>query len=161
MKMRLDIGATDMDKMAVELMYTFFAGMTIEQAARELILIDSLMFNDIHRETIRKHLCVHNIDADPTMPCLVVNTPEWEDLWAFSFYPNPNAGKVRLEWNPQPGTNFQVEILDLLGQQVYHERLSPSGQTELALNLSDGWYLLRFLDQEGHFLTRRMGVFHQ
>lgn len=161
MKMRLEIGAVNMDQMAAELMYTFFAGMTMEQAARELFVIDSLMFNDAHRDVIRKHFCIHNIDADPAMPCLVVHSADWVDRWAFSIYPNPNAGKVLVEWNPQPGTSFQVEVLDLLGQHVYHERLSSSGQAELSLDVADGWYLLRFSDEQGHFLTRRIGIFRK
>lgn len=159
MKMRLELGASVMDKIALESLYGFFPGMTVPQAGRYLLSTDSLLFNYQHRETIRKYLCSHKIDVDPLVPCLVVNTSELEDALAFTLAPNPSDGNVSLSWNPEVGKSYTLELINLLGETVFVQENITSDRLDLNLNLPDASYLLRFSDNDGRFLTKRMVIY--
>lgn len=159
MKMRLELGAPVMDKLALESLYGFFPGMTVPQAGRYLLSTDSLLFNYQHRETIRKYLCSHKIDVDPLVPCLVVNASELEDVLGFTIAPNPSNGNVSLSWNPEAGKSYKLELVNLLGQQVFLQENITTNRLDLSLDLPDASYLLRFTDSDGRFLTKRMVVY--
>lgn len=161
MKMRLELGASVMDKLALESLYGFFPGMTTFQAGRYLLTTDSLAFNYAHRETIRKYLCSHKIDVDPMVPCLVVNASELEAALAFKLAPNPSNGHVSLSWNPEAGKSYTLELLNLLGETVFVQENITSNRLDLSLDLPDASYLLRFSDSDGRFLTKRMVLFGQ
>ncbi len=156
MKMRFEIGDSTMDRLAMESMYYFEAGMEFPQAGRVLITVDSLLYNGDHRETIRKYLCAHRIDSDPLMPCLVVNAQEWEDQLDLSVYPNPSNGLLRITWNPLPAQFFQFDLLNTAGQQVWQAGPMHTGKLDVALSLPAGLYLLRGRNEAGKSISRKI-----
>ncbi len=65
-----------------------------------------------------------------------------------SLYPNPTTGKFTLEAPFEAGQ--QVQIFNVNGQQVYsHEILNASIQLSFEMNLPQGLYLLKLINQEG------------
>lgn len=158
MKMRLEAGASVMDQLALESMYDFIPGMTLYQAGRSLIVLDSLLNNGQNREVIRKHLCAHEIDVDPLMPCLVVNTAELEEVLDFRLAPNPSDGKIEITWNPEPGKRYQVDVINMLGKTVWSQENIQTDHLEIEVDLPDASYLLRFRDNNGRFLTKRLVI---
>jgi hypothetical protein len=75
----------------------------------------------------------------------------------FSLYPNPNSnGNFNIK-TPQLSGDVQVEILNLLGQQVYVQNLTVEGQQVdvKAANLSSGIYVVK-LSQAGQSFSSKL-----
>ncbi|WBM74406.1 reprolysin-like metallopeptidase [Saprospira grandis] len=83
---------------------------------------------------------------------------QWAE--AFSLYPNPSNGQMQLELVLQQSQQLELAIFDVLGRQLYQQRLS--GQ-QFSLPLSFDWpagtYFLRLSSPEGQisqkFVIRR------
>ena len=157
MKMRLEIGRTVADKLVLESMYTFFSGMTMQQAGRLLFSADSLLYGSAHREVIRRYLCQHKIDSDPLVPCLVVgNTKEYQQDLGLVLAPNPSNGLIEITWKARPETTYHVSLINMMGQLVQEEVGNANGKLSLQLSLPQGWYLLRLSDDAGRQATRKL-----
>ena len=77
----------------------------------------------------------------------------------FSYYPNPNNGKFNLKFTLNPKEDVTVKIMDILGNEVYKEKiLDFDGTYDNQLDLTDkekGIYILQIL-QKKKILTRKI-----
>jgi len=68
-----------------------------------------------------------------------------------SIYPNPNSGRFTVAataWDAYNGKQVRVDVLNAIGQSVYHMELIPSGaqwktQVSLGNEVANGRYMLR------------------
>jgi hypothetical protein len=76
------------------------------------------------------------------------------DEQIIQIYPNPSSGKVHLELNHEPHS-LNVQVLNVVGERVYHQQLNSSKQN---IDLSDqpgGLYLMKFYDDQGTIVETR------
>ncbi|MEO1438227.1 MAG: T9SS type A sorting domain-containing protein, partial [Bacteroidota bacterium] len=70
-------------------------------------------------------------------------------------YPNPSTGNVNLQLNGlKRSTNFQVEVIDPLGQILYSKayQINPGNVLNLSFDqLAAGYYQLRLTQNQEHF----------
>ncbi len=88
---------------------------------------------------------------------LAVNSHNFGD--GFSLYPNPNSNGNFSIMTTQLSGDVQVEILNLLGQQVFVQNLTVEGQqvNVTAENLSSGIYVVK-LSQAGQIFSTKLMV---
>jgi hypothetical protein len=87
---------------------------------------------------------------------LTATAPASAAAAAFSLYPNPARGAVRVV-----GPAFrQAELLDALGRTVWHQPAAEAGRPLLALpaTLPAGLYLVRLTLAAGGTVSRRLVV---
>ena len=154
MKIRFEIGAQVCDRLVIETFYGFFVGMTMKQAGRYLIQTDSLLYGGSHRQTIRRYLCQHNIDADPLMPCLVVSLPEEEMPAFWEVFPNPSNGQLQVRWEARQGSQTRVQLFDLQGRLLRDESTQAS-ELDWSLALPAGCYVVQW-SNEGRVDRRKI-----
>ena len=66
----------------------------------------------------------------------------------FTLYPNPTNGKFTIEAPFEAGQ--QVQVFNMNGQRLYsHVILNASIQLSFEMNLPQGLYLLKLINQEG------------
>ncbi|MAN03535.1 MAG: hypothetical protein CMI35_10660 [Owenweeksia sp.] len=96
--------------------------------------------------------------TDRTVTVALISTPEEEELYSISLYPNPNTGKFNLEMEGISGQTVQVQIMDLSGKVILNdEREVPGGSGTLEFNLdhaAPGVYLLRVQTEKGTHTLR-------
>ncbi len=72
---------------------------------------------------------------------------------SLSIYPNPNTGNFMIEMDITKVANFQIKLLNVIGQTVYEEKVnSRSGIYQKEINLSghgEGIYFLSIETKEG------------
>ncbi|MCK4666130.1 T9SS type A sorting domain-containing protein, partial [Candidatus Dependentiae bacterium] len=82
------------------------------------------------------------------------STPENENN-KISVYPNPTSGKLNIEWISGNFDNVKIEIINMLGTQVYHENnIQGKGAYQHTINLdelSKGVYFLIIKGDNIHF----------
>lgn len=83
---------------------------------------------------------------------VIVGIKEIEFLNYFNIHPNPTPGTFILEMELTKLTNFEIKILNILGQVVYEEKLRDiSGKYQKAINMSNsskGIYNLQLINNE-------------
>ena len=159
MQIRAEIGDTIMDRLVFEEMFHNYPGMTLEDGARILLEIDSLLYGYAHREAIRFYFCKRGILSGEL--CLSVGVEAPEDRFrAVSVFPNPAAGEFTVRWGSR-GASGQVSLAlyDLLGREVYRQTV-PAGQREARVSpsVSPGMYLLRVGDDKGQWAVEKIQI---
>ena len=64
-------------------------------------------------------------------------------------FPNPSDGNIQLDFNASGNDHYSVEILNILGEEVYNVALSLSGKVSVPLDLTflpNGIYLVKISD---------------
>lgn len=68
-------------------------------------------------------------------------------------YPNPSKGAFTVEGNFSGSTNIDLAVFDLMGREIYREKLSMQEQTWKTIlelpQVSAGMYWLKFSDEKG------------
>jgi hypothetical protein len=83
--------------------------------------------------------------------CNVVGVDELTSLEAFSVYPNPSNGLFTITMNTNTDEDYNLNIRDIQGKQVYSEVISVNGEYRRELDLSTlakGVYYLQIQDGE-------------
>jgi hypothetical protein len=76
---------------------------------------------------------------------------------ALSIYPNPSKGTVTINFGDQPIQ--QLQVLNILGEEVYSQTLTPNNQ-QVTLDLSalkNGMYLVR-MNSDEQTITRKLTI---
>lgn len=69
-------------------------------------------------------------------------------------YPNPAYNRVTIEL-PNNKQEFEVEILNMIGQQVYHNILKSESKKEISLKeMSEGLYLIRIISSDINYIQK-------
>ena len=75
-----------------------------------------------------------------------------------NIFPNPSTGKFNIQIDGQPQSAMEVQVNDLLGKQVYSEKLSTS-TTELDLsNQPKGIYFVKIYDQNSAITIKKIVI---
>ncbi len=80
-----------------------------------------------------------------------------EEISDFQVQPNPNNGIFRLQFESQPESDVQVQIIDMLGKRKFSKTLSSHEESTLRLQLPPGIYFVA-VSNGGSIQTRRMIV---
>ena len=65
-----------------------------------------------------------------------------------TIYPNPNSGNISLQFN-KTYTSLDISVIDILGNEVQHQKLKDVDKTNLTLDIADGWYLIEVYNEYG------------
>jgi hypothetical protein len=87
---------------------------------------------------------------------LTATVPSADPAAAFSLYPNPGRGTIRVA-----GPAFRrAELLDMLGRTVWQQPTAEAGQSLLGLptSLPAGLYLVRLMLADGRSAVRRLVI---
>ncbi len=94
--------------------------------------------------------------------CYSVGMEELEEVGAFSIYPNPTSGVVRIELKgDSPSTSLRMTVTDVLGREMTTPDPSFSGGELPGIDVSawpDGIYFVTLTDTDGNRLTQRLVV---
>lgn len=77
------------------------------------------------------------------------------------FYPNPSTTKANIEINLGNGSNYDVQIVDLMGRTVHHTSLAANGTIIYTINtdkFAKGIYHVVFTTNDGKQITRKLVV---
>lgn len=85
------------------------------------------------------------VDEDGTTDYSMIKIVQFEarDNANIILYPNPTNGNINLNFNGQEVTNFNIEIIDMLGRSILKQTLENSTQTIDVQHLASGKYILR------------------
>lgn len=75
-------------------------------------------------------------------------------------YPNPANQSVRIQVEGNSQQVYAVEVIDMLGHAVLHQRLAPTDQQIDISNLANGIYTIAAIMQSGETLRQRLVVQH-
>jgi hypothetical protein len=93
-----------------------------------------------------------------TVP-IATSVNEEENISVFNIFPNPNNGTFTITFNAIAKSNYRIQVINVLGQQVYEEALNGfSGAYAKPLNLEQygkGIYMVTISD-ENSTSTRRV-----
>ncbi|RYF70773.1 MAG: T9SS type A sorting domain-containing protein, partial [Cytophagaceae bacterium] len=81
-----------------------------------------------------------------------------EPTVAAQVFPNPTSGP--LNWGGSLAGAVQLDVLDLSGRTVQTMPLSPNQTSTDLGNLPDGFYLLRFIDEQARPRTTKLIIRH-
>jgi hypothetical protein len=73
-------------------------------------------------------------------------TAEFNEPQVYSF-----GQTVYVKFNELPKSNFQVEVFNVLGQQVYTKQLTPQNLSSIQLNETQGIYIVSLRTEKGMF----------
>ena len=78
----------------------------------------------------------------------------------FDIYPNPSSGELRLTSQVRPGSEMQIQIVDIQGRQVHGEKvIFPGGAIDLQTpSLSPGMYFVRVISENTAIGSRKWVV---
>jgi hypothetical protein len=111
------VGKTVNDKNFFQELYANVSNMTTADAARNIIDADFVLHGGAHEGTYRDIFCSRNILTG--QDCVV---GRFDDLGAglnIKVFPNPARDRFTVEMDGmEPGTEYQVEVINMLGQTV-------------------------------------------
>ncbi|MEL6672362.1 MAG: T9SS type A sorting domain-containing protein [Bacteroidota bacterium] len=157
---REEVGATTMDKLVVENMYQMQINLSMESAARLLLLADTLTNASANSEALHRAFCDQGILPLSDPMCAVVSLPsELPKSVSLLLFPNPNEGSFQLQWEgwdfPEAPT---LELFNSQGQLIRRMDQLQGQDFQTQLNLSRGLYLLRFGHENRGWHTEKMLV---
>ncbi|MBO0952394.1 T9SS type A sorting domain-containing protein [Fibrella forsythiae] len=94
----------------------------------------------------------------PVMNGRTVIITATEPTVAAQVFPNPTSG--RLNWAGSLAGSVQLDVLDLSGRMVQTMPLSPNQTSTDLGSLPDGFYLLRFIDEQARPRTTKLIIRH-
>lgn len=104
-----------------------------------------------------------HLNANSTDPCAVTSTRDLEGKVSIATQPNPTAGLTQIKINSQISGQFQLSVVDLLGQQIEKRQISiSSGENNVefdASQLANGLYWMQLQNETG-FVTQKIAVQH-
>lgn len=163
MEIRQDLGAAKTDQLALQEMYSNFAQMTLEDAARLFIDADSLLYEGVHTELIKFYFCQRGII--PEASCLNVNlgVEKKIETMTWDISPNPTEGDFILRFQPSPNLQaIQLRVCDLLGQEIHRQNLNILGtqvrEWDLSLPPTSGIYLIQLWNEEQLIGTKKLQI---
>ncbi len=120
-----------------------FTNLTIHHEADSITLAICINRNNAPRGPITLAL----LNALQQALTVGINEPATSNL-PFNLYPNPSNGIINLDFNNVGNKDYQVEIINQLGQQVYSETLNSSANQHSinAENFQSGIYFLKLSD---------------
>ena len=81
----------------------------------------------------------------------------------FDVYPNPSHGKINLSIKNEGIENLSVNVINILGQNIYSESFNKIDEINKELNLSDeeksGIYFVNLKFENGEVLTQKVIVY--
>lgn len=79
----------------------------------------------------------------------------------FNVFPNPASDKLNISFNSWSPDEFLVDVLDVTGRVVCHEKLISSPYTNKMIDLkqiSNGTYFIRLTSAKGETLTQKFQI---
>ncbi|MGB0807209.1 MAG: T9SS type A sorting domain-containing protein, partial [Salibacteraceae bacterium] len=93
--------------------------------------------------------------------CCPVGIKENEFEGDISIFPNPNNGQFVLEVLNVTSGNYEAEIINYLGQQVYRNTIVVNGYYAEKIDVSGfsaGMYMLKLTDKEGRRVIKKLVI---
>lgn len=139
MAARARLGQPVVDRVHFEALGLSIAGMTLRQAARHLVIADSLLSGATNRPVWDSLLCARGLLTVGCPPPVPEPTEVSLDAWAL-----PDGRTLRLVVQGPTGTAADWVLYDLMGRRVASGRVAR-GEHDLALlpSAAPGLYLLR------------------
>lgn len=104
-----------------------------------------------------------HLNANSTDPCAVTSTRNLEGKMNIVTQPNPTAGLTQIKINSLINGQFQMSVVDLLGQQIEKQQISiSSGENNVefdASQLANGLYMVQLQNETG-FVSQKIAVQH-
>lgn len=104
-----------------------------------------------------------HLNASASDPCEVTSTNNLEGKVSILTQPNPSSGLTQIKINSKISGQFQMSVVDLLGQQVEKRQITiSSGENNLefdASRLANGLYLVQLQNEDG-YATQKIAVHH-
>ncbi|MGB0176645.1 MAG: PKD domain-containing protein, partial [Owenweeksia sp.] len=96
--------------------------------------------------------------TDRTVTVAIISTPEEQDMYAISLYPNPNTGRFSIQMEGIAGQTVDVRITDLSGKLIRNiSREVPGGSGAMEFDMNDaapGVYMIRLQTEKGTHTLR-------
>ncbi len=102
--------------------------------------------------------CVR-LNFDPSVIGVNVDVVENMNTFKFNIFPNPNNGEFNVQCQNLNSENMVLNILNLIGQVVYSEKIPQTSSLNMAINLSHlskGVYNINFVEKEKTIKTQKM-----
>lgn len=141
---RSSIGEVQTDSMVLQSLYSLQAQMDFSDYVRNLLDVDSLLFEGKYADVIIDAFCRKNIMADNS--CLVVSQIDDELINSapFSVFPNPTNAEVKLQLGKQlSGRQIELQLYDLNGKKLKKIKMAFQRQLQLQFPDLQGSYILK------------------
>jgi len=127
----------------------------------------SYSFNNLTGANILQLKFVFKSDINLTAPGIsldditlqgVVGLNENSDASKYSLFPNPSSQSCYVAF---PATTQEIQVIDVNGKTI--AQFTNQNETSKNINtdkLLEGFYLIRFIDQDGYSATRKLQVIH-
>lgn len=86
-------------------------------------------------------------------PCSGISIKEELPTASLVVFPNPSSGSFSVQFDAAIHTG-QIQIYNLNGQKVYHQKIDGQNEIELKLQLPDGFYILRLSSENTNYTQR-------
>jgi hypothetical protein len=141
MRLRQDIGATDCDKLQMEVLYGGANGMEFPDAYQLLLQADTALFGGIYFGQITHRFCEVEV-----VKGLICSTVDIEDdlapsLWAASYDQQLGISVCWLKNHQESGKACEIRLVSILGQEISRKSF-PKGQELHFYSLAKGLYVL-------------------
>ncbi len=144
MQLRISLGASVMDRLFFEEMYSNYVNMTLPDAALLMIDADSALFGGVHTQSLQSAFCQRQIFVGANCN-LVANDPlQPNDSYTWSL----DHDKGMLLITGPPAQHARMEIIAMDGRQLWTQTGVVPHEIFIPTNWPSGIYLLR-LQVEG------------
>ena len=127
----------------------------------------SYSFNNLTGANILQLKFVFKSDINLTAPGIsldditlqgVVGLNENSDASKYSLFPNPSSQSCYIAF---PATTQEIQVIDVKGKTIAQfTNLNETSKNIDTDKLLEGFYLIRFIDQDGYSATRKLQVIH-
>jgi hypothetical protein len=92
------------------------------------------------------------------MDCDALNVDEFESTFSFKLFPNPATNIVNVAYGGSQTLNLNIQVIDMLGKQVYQSVFSTQESPTLDVSsLDNGTYFVNIIDiDSGNRIVKRI-----
>ncbi|MEM6261264.1 MAG: hypothetical protein AAGI38_02070 [Bacteroidota bacterium] len=141
MQIRIEAGGTVADRLQLQALYASTPNMTLEDAAKNVLDADSLLFNKANEAVIKKHFCARNLLRGDICLVTTIDPEDIDPLWAAVA---TGEGNFNLKWlsDSLPSEPTEIRVFDTMGKLVGVFPVESLQETEMQANLGSGLYIL-------------------
>ena len=154
---RKEVGDTIMDRVVLQSLYGSFVNMSFEDAARQILKADSILYDGAHIDNINFEFCSRGIFSGSQ--CLSVSRPLMIGPRSLAIKADRFGGSI--QWNlPTSPKEVHLHMMDLHGRTMVLSKVSGKDQIQWKRTLSPGIYIIRLEFDKQSVYVGKVNISH-